>query len=84
MWDAVEGNTEHGPTYWELSYTPAPEVCTECGTVWLHAQGVVLVDDMVAAVTLSWIGDLEMYAGGEASGPLPGLLERAAAVAARS
>ena len=80
-WDPVEGATASGPTYWQLSTTPAPEVCTECGTAWVHAQGVALVDDRIAAVTISWIGDLEGLVGAEAPGPMAGALERAALVA---
>ena len=80
-WDPVEGATASGPTYWQLSTTPAPEVCTECGTAWVHAQGVALVDDRIAAVTISWIGDLEGLVGAEAPGPMAGALERAAEVA---
>lgn len=80
-WDPVEGETESGPTYWQLSTTPAPEVCTECGTAWVHAQGVALVDDRIAAVTISWIGDLEGLVGAEAPGPMAGALERAAELA---
>ncbi len=80
-WDPVEGATASGPTYWQLSTTPAPEVCTECGTAWVHAQGVALVDDRIAAVTISWIGDLEGLVGAEAPGPMAAALERAAEVA---
>ena len=80
-WDPVEGATASGPTYWQLSTTPAPEVCTECGTAWVHAQGVALVDDRIAAVTISWIGDLEGLVGAKAPGPMAGALERAAELA---
>ncbi|MGA9746868.1 MAG: hypothetical protein WBQ50_05375 [Nocardioides sp.] len=68
-------------TYWRMVSKPAPEVCTECGTAWLHATGIALVDDMVVAINVSWIADLEMVVGDDDPAPVSALLTLAADVA---
>ena len=74
--------TKESPTtYWRLISQPAPEVCTECGTAWLHATGIALVDDMVVAINVSWIGDLETVVGVDDPPPVSALLTLAADVA---
>ncbi len=72
-----EGET----TYWRMISQPAPEVCTECGAAWLHATGIARVDDLVVAINVSWIGDLETIVGADDPPPVSALLSLAADVA---
>jgi len=80
---AKQGATRHGPYYWRLTTSPAPEVYVECGTAWLHARGVAQVGDQVALLSIEWIGDLEVIVGAEAPRP-DEAIRRAAEVAAET
>lgn len=76
-------SVDRGEMTWTMFSSPAPEVCTECGTAWLHAVGVALAGDRVVAVNLSWIGDLELVVGAEDPPPMSAVMGVAAEVAAQ-
>jgi hypothetical protein len=61
----VRDRTEHGPSLWRVVESPAPEVCSECDTGWIDAQGVALVGDRVAVLSIAYIGT--MMTGEDAS-----------------
>ena len=72
---------DRGDMTWRMFSSPAPEVCTECGTAWLHAVGLALAGDRVVAVNLSWIGDLEMVVGADDPPPMSAVMGVATEVA---
>jgi hypothetical protein len=67
--DVVPGSTGHGPSLWRVVESPAPEVCTECDTGWLDAQGVALVGDRLAVLSIAYVGDM-MSGQDTASSPM--------------
>jgi len=81
--DPVTQRTGWGPATWRVVERPAPEICTECDTGWIDAQGVVLVGNRLALVSLAWTGDLG--SGADAAGsPMNDAVETAARLAAGS
>lgn len=81
--DTVTQRTGWGPATWRVVERPAPEICTECDTGWIDAQGVVLVGDRVALVSLAYTGDLGSGADGAAS-PMNDAVEAVARMASDS
>jgi hypothetical protein len=82
--DVVPGSTGHGPSLWRVVESPAPEVCTECDTGWLDAQGVALVGDAkVVVLSIAHTGDM-MSGADTASSPMNKGIRLAADLAAGS
>ena len=81
--DTVTQRTRWGPATWRVVERPAPEICTECDTGWIDAQGVVLVGDRLAMVSLAYTGDMGSGADTAAS-PMNDAVETVARLAADS
>lgn len=81
--DTVTQRTRWGPATWRVVERPAPEICTECDTGWIDAQGAVLVGDRLALVSLAYTGDMGSGADTAAS-PMNDAVETVARLAAGS
>ena len=57
-YDPVTMRTGHGPATWRVVESPAPELCTECDTGWIDAQGVALVGNRLTLLSIAYTGDL--------------------------
>jgi hypothetical protein len=79
--DPVTQRTGWGPATWRVVERPAPEICTECDTGWIDAQGVVLVGDRLALVSIAYTGDMTSGAD-SASSPMNEAVEAVARLAA--
>lgn len=67
--DPVFQATGFGPAAWRVVESPAPEICTECDTGWIDAQGVALVGTRVGLLSIAYTGD-QMSGQDTASSPL--------------
>ena len=67
--DPVFQATGFGPAAWRVVESPAPEICTECDTGWIDAQGVALVGTRVGLLSLAYTGD-QMNGEDTASSPM--------------
>ena len=56
-YDPVTMRTGYGPATWRVVESPAPELCTECDTGWIDSQGVALVGNRVALLSIAYTGD---------------------------
>lgn len=79
--DPVTVRTAHGPATWRVLESPAPEICTECDTGWIDAQGVALVGNRVTLLSIAYTGDLGSGAD-TASSPMVEGIRAAADLAA--
>ncbi len=79
--ETVTQRTGWGPATWRVVERPAPEICTECDTGWIDAQGVVLVGDRLALVSVAYTGDMGSGADTAAS-PMNDAVEAVARLAA--
>ena len=57
-YDPVTMRTGYGPATWRVVESPARELCTECDTGWIDSQGVALVGNRVALLSIAYTGDL--------------------------
>lgn len=56
--DPVAQRTGYGPATWRVVESRAPEICTECHTGWIDAQGVALVGSRVVLLSIAYTGDM--------------------------
>ncbi len=56
-YDPVTMRTGYGPATWRVVESPAPELCTECDTGWIDSQGVALVGNRLALLSIAYTGD---------------------------
>ena len=55
--DPVTMRTGYGPATWRVVESPAPELCTECDTGWIDAQGAALVGNRLTLLSIAYTGD---------------------------
>jgi hypothetical protein len=67
--DPVTMRTGYGPATWRVVESPAPELCSECHTGWIDSQGVALVGNRLALLSIAYTGD-QMSGADTGSSPL--------------